>query len=204
VNWKVGRTLPKDYIIFVHFIAGDKIVFQADHAPAKPTSQWQVGDTFTDGPIPIPVPAKDSNQEYEFHVGLYNADGRVPLVNGSLGELLAHVEVERDGDKVTKISFKPATQQPTPGVDPAPYLEGANRGRKVVDFGPVATNGAVVLRKTANGLDLIPVPLGEPMRVGVAGKYRAASVAGKPLQSTIEGGKLWFEVPAGAEKVVVR
>ncbi len=124
VNWKVGRTLPKDYIIFVHFIAGGAIVFQADHPPARPTSQWQVGETIVDGPIPIPVPAKDSNQEYEFMVGLYNSDGRVPLDNGALGQLLARVEVVREGDKVVKISLKPAADQPTPGVDPAPLPGG--------------------------------------------------------------------------------
>jgi hypothetical protein len=204
VNWEVGRTLPKDYTIFVHFIAIANIVFQADHMPPKPTSQWQVGEVIKDGPIRVRVTPNDPNAEYTFLVGLYDKDGRVPLVSGMVGRALATLEVVRDGDKVVKVEFKPADQQIQPGLEPGPYLEGANREKKVVDFGVVATNGAVVIRKTAGGVEIVPVPIGEAMRVGLKGAFKTASADGKPIKTSVEGGKVWFEVPAGASKVVLR
>jgi hypothetical protein len=90
---------------------------------------------------------------------------------------------------------------------PGPYLDGANRTKSVVDFGPVATNGAFVLQKTGAGREIIPVPAGQAMRVGLKGTFRNAmahrsGAAGDiriPLQKV--GGKMWMQIPAGVTSV---
>ena len=65
------------------------------------------------------------------------------------------------------VKIEPAEAIFPAGTQREAYLEGANLKRKIVDFGPVATNGAVVVSNEAERVVTIPLPLGEAMRVGV-------------------------------------
>jgi hypothetical protein len=49
-EWKTGagfQKMSKDYNIFVHFWHKDNMLFQDDHLPQIPTSQWQAGKSYT-------------------------------------------------------------------------------------------------------------------------------------------------------------
>ncbi len=203
VDWQVGRELDRDYITFWHFVSDGLILFQSDHALKTPTSGWKVGQTITDGPLAIGVP-EDDVTEYEVRVGLYDANGRASLVAGADQVTVGKLLVTREGVAATEIQFTPAAADPAPGADPATYREGANLDRRVLDFGAVATNGAVVLRTTEEGYTLVPVPLGEQLTVGLAGDVRsveAVDADGAALPTpelTRRDGKAWFETSAEA------
>jgi hypothetical protein len=207
VNWKVERKLDRDYTAFWHFISAG-IAFQSDHAPAQPTSTWQIGQTVTDGPIQFAVPDNATVMSYDVMVGLYDKSGRVPLVRGADAVTIGKLIVERDGAVAKSVRFEPATAV-QPGADKAPYLEGANTARKVIDFGELSTNGAVVAKRTGGTLEIVPVPAGTQMTIGIAGDVTgiaALDAAGKKReapQTSRHDGKTWFTASAGAMKYVV-
>ena len=208
VNWKPERKLARDYLTFWHFIATG-IAFQSDHAPAKPTSTWSVGETVTDGPARIRVKDDATVTSYTVFVGLYDKDGRVPLVNGADSICLGKLVVERDGAVAKSVRFEPAAAEPPPGTTREPYLVGANTTRRLIDFGEVATNGAVVMKSVGGKLEIVPVPLGEVFSVGLAGgtsSIAAFDAAGKALpmpKLSRRDGKTWFETTARAARYVV-
>lgn len=199
IDWQVERKLERDFITFWHFASGSRIVFQSDHKLAKPTSTWQIGETVTDGPVQISVPDDATTVEYEVRVGLYDNEGRATLVNGADQVLVGRLKVTRDGAVATGVQFEPVSAAAAPESDPAAYREGANLQKKVLDFGPVATNGALVLMTKDTGLTLIPVPIGEVFSVGLRGEVRsiaAVDAAGRKLPEPKldrRGGKVWFE-----------
>lgn len=208
VSWKVGRALDRNYITFWHFM-DEGIAFQSDHALPVPTTSWKVGDTVVDGPRRLAVKDDPAVTRYGVWVGLYDREGRTPLVRGLSSVQVGTVVVEREGAVAKSVRFEPASPQQMPGSDPAPYLEGANLTHRVIDFGEVATNGALVLRRQAEGLEIIPVPLGTVMTVGLPGdiaSVRALDVAGKGLATpelTRRDGKTWFETSTGAGRYLV-
>lgn len=211
VNWRVGRKLERDFTVFWHFTSADitsRIRFQYDHAPPRATSTWQVGDVVSDGPFTIAVPADQGDLDYYFSVGLYDKDGRCPLAYGADNMRIASLRVERREGKVVRIELKPIEVTPVPGATREPYLEGANTSKRVLDFGPVGTNGCVIVRKKTGGTEIVPVPLGEPMRVGLPGRVTRVTAfdeAGKslpPITPRHERGKTWFDLPAGTVRAL--
>ncbi len=205
VNWEVGRTLDRDYIAFWHFRDGGRIAFQRDHTPPKPTTAWRVGETVKDGPLRIHVPDDADITGYDIAVGLYDKQGRSILTRNQDAMKIGRIVVEREGATATKVQLDPVPAQEMPGADPQAYLEGANTDARMIDFGVVATNGAVVVRKTDAGTEIIPVPLGERMTVGIA---EARSIAafdrdGNALEAPAcsqRDGKTWFETVPEAAK----
>lgn len=208
VNWKPERKLERDYIIFWHFI-DQGIEFQWDHAPAKPTSAWGVGETVTDGPGRLRVKDDAKVTSYEVRVGLYDREGRVPLVEGALSVRLGRLVVQREGAVARSVRFEAQPEEPAPGSTREPYLVGANTARRVIDFGEVATNGAAVMKSEGGQLAIVPVPLGEVFTVGLAGSVKtvaALDAAGKALPApklSRHDGKTWFETSAGLVRYVV-
>ncbi|MBP1769055.1 MAG: hypothetical protein H6P98_3170, partial [Candidatus Aminicenantes bacterium] len=48
-DWKTGGDFPKtakDLTVFVHFWHGSNLLFQDDHMPPVPTSQWEPGQEY--------------------------------------------------------------------------------------------------------------------------------------------------------------
>jgi len=208
VHWKVGRTVEDDYRVFWHF-RDSGIDFQRDHTPARPTSTWKVGDTVVDGPLRLSVKDDPVVMAYDIVVGLYGKDKRVALVRGIDAVRIGRLRVEREGDKATKVSLEPTSMKDVRGFDRAPYLEGANTAKKILDFGTLATNGAVVVRTTDAGREVVPVPIGEVFTIGLGGKVsavKAFDAAGKPLAAprlTRRDGKAWFDTHKDAAKYLV-
>lgn len=212
VAWDCQRRLDRDYNCFWHFVDAQGIRFQSDHAPKQPTSSWSVGAAVVDGPHRLRVPAEQRTETYGFAVGLYTLQaGRVKLVNNADTVQLGLLHVTRADGRVTGVRFEPTTGSTQPGSAPEPYLEGANTARRVIDFGELATNGALVLRQVDGGRELVPVPIGTPMQVRLRAPVAAADACGpdgrSPLGSLTvqrEGGWTRFELPAGVGLVRLR
>ena len=209
VNWQVERRPERDYTIFWHFKKGSKIEFQYDHSPPKPATSWPVGGTYTDGPHRLRVKADPDTTRYGIVVGLYDKEGRAPLTRGLDEMRIGTLVVGREGEAAVSASIEPLPEDYRPGTDPARYREGANVDKKIIDFGELATNGAVVLRRTPEGRELIPVPIGEVFTVGLPGdigSVRALDTAGNalpdPSLSRCEG-KTWFETTPAAAKYLI-
>ena len=89
-HWAVGQTQTTADQCFVHFVqpspsdGGEGIRFQQDHALATPTSQWKPGETVTDGPWNITVPADVASGDYLWTIGLYPAGQRAADLTGSV------------------------------------------------------------------------------------------------------------------------
>ena len=210
INWKIARKLEGNRIAFWHFKHDQKIVFQADHALSPPTTQWSVGQTIKDGPRRVKARTDVPENDYDVVVGLYDNTGRAALVHGADWMRVAKLHVNRQDGKVTEIKLSPAEPELTPGTSREPYLQGANTAERVIDFGDVATNGAIVLRKTKDGTEVVPVPIGESMRVELSGKYAQVTLldaAGRPLPSLalhVADGRTWFQVQPTVAQVLLR
>jgi len=207
VRWKVGRKLDRDYTILWHFTRKvGAIHFQADHRPPRPTTTWKVGETVTDGPTRLSVKDDAAATHYDIVVGLYDKQGRAPLVGGLNALCIGRLVVERQGDAATKVSLGPTSFDRMPGFGRAPYLEGANTAKRIIDFGAVATNGALVVRRSDAGRTLVPVPLGATFTVGLAGRVgavKALDAAGRALPSptlTRRAGKTWLDTARQAAR----
>ncbi|MDP0495252.1 MAG: DUF5696 domain-containing protein [Verrucomicrobiota bacterium JB024] len=224
VVWDADRTLPYDYRSFWMFRdAGSTVSRPVFHSLDQPgeivTSTWQADHSYSDKRR-LSIPTKDARtggpnktDKYDIVVGMTHPTGATPrpeLVHRLNQMRIATMEVEREGDKIVSINISEAEQAPPPGEDPIPYEEDLNIAQKVLDFGEVATNGAVVVRKVPEGRELVPVPQGEPMRVGLAGPVKevVAYVEGGDnpvaLETTVDGDKTYFELPVGVNRAMAK
>ncbi len=170
-EWIVNDTLETDYHCFVHGLSKEseereRIVFQQDHGPLKPTSQWRKGETIVDGPYEIRIPAKE--RAYDLAIGLYK-DRRVLLLgvkDATDRILIARLALERQGDKITNITAKKVTQaSPRKAPRQADFAARLNPPGTWIDFGPVATDGSVKINRGPKQLVLFPYPRDKAFRV---------------------------------------
>jgi hypothetical protein len=169
------------------------IVFQDDHIPSPPTSQWQAGKVVDEGPRELTIGADVPKGDYRWLIGLYRNDsGRISLDGTSAGGdriLLGILHVGDDG--------KPLTFDPAPGdEDPARalYRQHLNTNSVVVDFGPVRTNGSVLIRREGPDWVLRAMPVGSNAMVTLA-----TATFGAPAQITCVNGKAATETPTPLE-----
>ncbi len=225
-EWIVGDTLETDYYCFVHGLSkkskhAERIVFQQDHGPPKPTSQWRKGETIVDGPYEIRIPATE--KAYDLAIGLYK-DRRVLLLgvkDTTDRILIAHLALKRQGDKITDITAKKITLASQP-KDPhaADFAARLNPPGTWIDFGPVATDGSVKINRQPNQLVLFPYPRDKAFRITLDVKALApaadlsalkvrALAAGTcqdlgPADFRMEGGRLVLTVgKPGAGRYVI-
>ncbi len=163
-TWTAERPTDKEHRAFVHFCSdrakrSDGIVFQGDHVPDPPTTRWQ-GEVRTETTVTLPEGVRPG--EYDIRAGLYVPGGsRLRLrgpTDGSSRIKLGKVVVASEGEKITDIRFQPEDYGPPETVD-------FNRQAKVIDFGPVATNGAFRLVLVDGALVLTPLPEQPPAEV---------------------------------------
>jgi hypothetical protein len=114
LRWNVQADLHEDCSVFVHFTRpGAKnregIVFQGDHTPALPTSQWKAGETRLSGGLPLFIPPSEAEeQQWEVRVGLAREGLRRPLAAPDADDGMVTVGVlRREGDT---LEFEPATR----------------------------------------------------------------------------------------------
>jgi hypothetical protein len=186
-HWAVGQALNADYGCFVHFVqsspsdGGEGIRFQQDHALPKPTSQWKPGETVTDGPWNVSVPADVAPGDYPWTVGLdAPGAGRLTLQGTSDAHsriILGTLHVTADG-----LTFTPTP--PNQGDQSAPV----NHEGRVLDFGAIRTNGSFFVRREGPDWTLRPFPRDRPFTVELS-----AARFGHPASTSIIRG--WWRLP---------
>lgn len=175
VRWQPQRSLSRDLKVFWHFRTDDRIACQSDHQAKPATTTWQPGQSVLDGPFELRLPETLNSRAFTMQVGLYGEGGREELVAGGDTLSLGTLTILADNT----LRFEPNPSPLPPGCDPVPYLAGLNRERQVLRFPALATNGAVICRRTETGNTLIPVPMAETITVGLPGTVKAiVSVAG--------------------------
>lgn len=214
-EWRVNDTLEEDYQCFVHFLnraagGAENIAFQQDHALPKPTRQWRKGDLIVDGPHEFRVPA--TNATYDLVLGLHKgARLRLRGYDDGLTRIhLAQVRVATRGGQVVEVASGPAAHA-RPGatrVAEADFAAHRNPPGAWLDFGSVATDGAVKIHREAGRLVIFPYPREQQFRLSLDVKALApaaevsrlrvrALAAGNqsdlgPAQFKVERDRLWL------------
>ncbi|HXW70819.1 MAG TPA: hypothetical protein VEK34_05180 [Methylocella sp.] len=84
-NWQGGPTTGGNWEIFVHFTdQNGNIIWQDDHNPTTPTSQWSSA-WYQDGPRFLNVPSSVPAGVYDIRVGLYNTSWQRYSLNPGTG-----------------------------------------------------------------------------------------------------------------------
>lgn len=81
-SWQVGEAVDRDWRVFVHFGRRGEILFQDDHDPDPPTSEWRKGAAVDIGPREVAVPAGLAAETVGIYIGLFDPKdpgGRAPL-----------------------------------------------------------------------------------------------------------------------------
>ncbi len=186
-HWTVGQALARDYGCFVHFVqpslndGGEGIRFQQDHALPHPSSQWKPGETITDGPYDVSVPADIASGDYPWTVGLYApGGGRLTLQ----GQSDAHSRIILGTLHVTANGLMFTPTPPDADRTNAPV----NQAGRVLDFGTVHTDGSVYVRREGPDWTLRPFPRDRPFTVELS-----AARFGHPASARVVGG--WWRLP---------
>ena len=162
-QWDVNEELEKDYNCYVHFCDPEdsSIIFQQDHGLPRPTSSWQKGQTIADGPFEISIP-EDGLSTYDILIGLHgHGRGRLHLEGVLKGDrvLVGHLNVERENGKVTDVSFSGVRDGERENQKSASdFAQRLNPEGTRIDFGKVATDGAVKVEKRERSLTVFPYP----------------------------------------------
>lgn len=159
IEWNFARPLPAGYRPFLHFVdekaASEGILFQGSLI-FTPADLSAPGKYQSVAEVTLPHDLKISVIAIRF--GLYHPTegGRLPLQG-----LVDQTGRARGGKiLVQNVSGKQTLQWTPENPDPDEAARSAriNQSRKLVDFGPVATNGAFQLKHEGKVWTLIPLP----------------------------------------------
>lgn len=208
LQWTASGPVPEDLSVYVHFLDKDgKILFQADHRPEPPTSQWK-GGVVTIGRGRIPD-ACQPGDEFTLTTGLWKPGEARRSLQGSLrgdpSVVLGTVRLEGAEGQLTGVTLTP------PASADDPWLARMNPEGIPADFGGVMTNGACRLFEEEDVLVLVPLPEEPAFDIALDlaalpfGPDTPSRVACEALDGTIkdhpfrvEEGKLLFRCEPGA------
>ncbi len=105
LRWEVLQPLNKSYKVFIHVLTPDfsTLLTQRDIEPLnglRPTTTWTVGEIIND-PHQVPIPPNAPAGVYQIRVGLYDAEGRLPVVDAGQTQVVDHTIF------VTEIEVRP-------------------------------------------------------------------------------------------------
>jgi len=85
LRWRCLKTPGRSYKVFVHLLTADmgRLVAQQDIEPVnglRPTTSWAPGEIIND-PHQVVIPADTPAGTYQIRVGLYDAGGRMPVLD---------------------------------------------------------------------------------------------------------------------------
>lgn len=204
LRWDVVEPLASGMRPFLHFdrpgAPVETIAFQAD---GEVRGEWSKPGSFEET-LDVSVPAGAADGGYPIRFGFWDpATGTRASVRGrvdSRQRAAAGLLVVKGGE----VSWQPEDDPLSPRL---------NTGRKVLDFGPVATNGAFRMTGTGKRLTVTPLPGTDAFEVSipahsgaVALDVQTADLAGKPdgqLNVKSEGGRFVFTVPAGTRRCLL-
>jgi hypothetical protein len=204
-EWRVNQEIGQDYHCFVHFrneadTRNRGIVFQQDHAPPRPTSTWRPGDVVVDGPYEIEIPEDAGDASYDLVIGLHNGP-RLPLkgLENDGYIYLARLLLERTDGKVTGVN-KGSLDEVTARVNAgqADFTVRLNPPGTWVDFGSIATDGAVKVNRGADRLTLFPYPRNRAFAVALDLRRLLPGVTIDPAKIRVEAGAAGSAAPMGA------
>ncbi len=158
--WDVLRPVETTYRPFLHFssatsASGEQIAFQGGGAfEAQKLGERGTFETTFEATLPETITAPD---EFSVRPGFWNPEGGARL------DLAGPSESGRAKAGTIKVNFKDGQPLVTyvpqaPDADVAQREARLNTAGKMIDFGPVATNGAFRLQHTGNDWLLTPLP----------------------------------------------
>ncbi|MBN2392377.1 MAG: PASTA domain-containing protein, partial [Anaerolineae bacterium] len=85
LRWRALQTIPSSYKVFIHVLTLDygTAIAQRDIEPMnglRPTNSWSAGEIIND-PHQVSLPPNTPAGTYQIRVGLYNPEGRMPVVD---------------------------------------------------------------------------------------------------------------------------
>ncbi|MFN2286391.1 MAG: Stk1 family PASTA domain-containing Ser/Thr kinase [Anaerolineae bacterium] len=85
LRWQALQAIPSSYKVFIHVLTLDygTLIAQRDIEPMnglRPTNSWTPGEIIND-PHQVLIPKDTPAGTYQIRAGLYNADGRMPVVD---------------------------------------------------------------------------------------------------------------------------
>ena len=92
LRWQVLQTIPSSYKVFIHVLTLDysAAVAQRDIEPLnglRPTNSWTPGEIIND-PHQIQLPQNTPAGAYQIRAGLYNPQGRMPVVDAGQTQVI--------------------------------------------------------------------------------------------------------------------
>ncbi|HOT93168.1 MAG TPA: protein kinase [Anaerolineae bacterium] len=105
LRWEVLQPFNKSYKVFIHVLTRDfsTLLTQRDIEPLnglRPTTTWTAGEIIND-PHQVPIPQNAPAGIYQIRVGLYDAEGRLPVVDAG------QTQVVDDTIFITEIEIRP-------------------------------------------------------------------------------------------------
>ncbi len=174
-KWQVDEKVPSGTQVFVHLIAASNnhaaktdptgIVEVLNSGLLTSPDHWSAG-TVRSLPVEVTLPQSVPAGDYHIRVGIwFPAGGRRLLLLGNSDDgrrvLVGNLQVLPDGS----VTFNKRGTRSTSLVD---NVTDTNQDGKVIDFGPVRTNGSILALKQANGNWIIhPFPRTRPFKVGI-------------------------------------
>jgi hypothetical protein len=181
-RWQVKEDQAKDRHCFVHFCsqgAGneEQISFQNDHPLSPPSGQWKAGQTITDGPHTVTIPAGLPDGEYKLLIGLFDDSGRAMLPFESDGH--QRYAIGTVTLKGAQVSFAQRKLEPL-ATDAwrERMAQHTNPKRAMVDFGKVVTNGCVIVRPMHKSWYITIYPREQPFNIRLRMKRLDPNAAG--------------------------
>jgi hypothetical protein len=197
MSWEVNSAVPDSaYQDFIHFVRNDTPAGSSalsgvvSGGISTPTSSWTVGEKVVDKVLTYWLPSNMDDGTYQVRVGLYKGSQRALLFGNNDGTQRYTVGTINIANQGKNISFAPV------GINisnPDPRLNSAG---SVIDFGPVRTDGMVMLRQiTSSGGNTLQLS-SYPRSRDVVVQFKATSVAA-PGSLTCDNGDVL--TPASAQ-----
>ncbi len=158
-SWEILDTPERPVNCFVHFVnpkgrSLDQLTFQNDHEVPGEWNNWKRGDQFVTGPFTLNLP---KNHDYhDITIGLFDATNRKLLRGSHFDNLRYHigrivVNRDKDGNIVGISTLEPDQVKIDSKQKLLDFSERVTPSGTMVDFGKVATNGAVKIQKSNDG-----------------------------------------------------
>lgn len=213
-EWQVLAPIPTRFRPFVHFTSpdstGESIAFQGE-MDFSGVDLSRSGTYRATATAELPADASEGTA-YGIRFGLFDPAGgeRFAISSPSANGRVAGGQIVLRGARVSHLPEVPDTSQ-------AAVLARLNREDKVLDFGPLVTNGALRLSYAASTWTLMPLPNSAAFKVrlnlarlGAGGREVArVEATGESGQKRVlrlaqSKSRVEFEVPGGTRSVVIR
>jgi hypothetical protein len=203
LTFTLNRPFSKPHRVFACFkqADGQHYGMMRHITPAVPITDWEVGNPITIGPHTFHMvethPAHQGTH-YFLGVSFLGELGRIDMIGKSRDLIAGYLDVERKDKKVTGLTFRATEDNLPPMYAAERYFADTNRGRKLVEFPSVATDGAVFLQETDLGTEVVAYPDGKPTRIGLPGAWQKVELLkpdwtpAREIPIQVRDGWTWF------------